>query len=650
MEDVKEAPIKVLYVEDDLVDQKAFQRYVSRNGYNFDCELASSVEEAKKKLSTGNYDVVITDYLLNNETGFSIIDSVKDTPVIFTTGQGNQEIAVKAMKKGVFDYILKESNNNYLDLLTTTIEKAYAYGSTHKKLEEAEEKIKKLVWALGQIKNAITILTSDGKVEWINKGCEDLFGYTFEEMKNKSIFNFRAKDIDAAKIEAITSNLLTHKKVLTSETQIVNKMGRQCWIYTTITPIADNEGKITRIIIVDTDITEKKKIEEELISAKEKAEAAAVTKQQFLANMSHEIRTPINAIMGIMHMLETTNQAETRKKYLKLVQNASNNLLNIINDILDMSKLEAGKMTLEKIDFNIRELINNLRKSMKYRAEEKGLELKSDVDEEVPDYLKGDSSRLNQILMNLLGNAIKFTEKGSISISVKLVKEDGQNVTIQFSVSDTGIGIAKEDQAHMFEHFHQVHSDASRKYGGTGLGLAIVKRLTELQHGKVWLESKVNEGSKFFVEIPMQIGSMKEKESEKRVTQKSGKFLEGKHILLVEDEILNQMVAKHLLENELGAKVEIASNGKIAIDKLEHASYDLVIMDIQMPEMNGYDTTRHIRHKMAEPKSKTPILAMTAHAFQEEKIKCKEAGMDEFISKPIRIAELKQKLQHMLLP
>ncbi|HXU27323.1 MAG TPA: response regulator [Bacteroidia bacterium] len=649
MESTLESPIKILYVEDDLVDQKAFQRHVKKGDFNLQYELASSVKEAKELLASNKYDIVVTDYLLKNETGFSIIEMVKGVPVIFITGQGDQLVAVKAMKNGAFDYIIKESSGHYLDLLTTTIEKAFSYNNTHKKLEEAEQEIKKLLWALGQINNSITILDKEGKIEWVNKGFENLFGYPLEDVKNKSVCELRRQDMRRDRLENFFARAFKYKTILTCESQIINNKEQKCWIYTTITPVKDEAGKLVRVIIVDTDISEKKKIEQELIKAKEEAEEAAVAKQQFLANMSHEIRTPINGIMGMMHMLENTEQAETRQKYLQLVNYASNNLLNIINDILDMSKLEFGKMVIEKMEFNVPELVLDIKKSMQYQAEEKGLDLNCYIDTEIPTHLYGDPSRLNQILINLVGNAIKFTEKGNISISLKLVSKTKCMAQLLFTVADTGIGIAKEHQAHIFEYFHQVNSDSTRQYGGTGLGLAIVKRLAEIQGGRAWFKSEENKGSEFYVQMEFEIGAPCKKNDVQQAISLEGHFLKGKNILLVEDETLNQMVAKYLLENELGAHVEIASNGKMAISMLEKANFDLIIMDIQMPKMNGYDTAYYIRNKLSEPKNKTLILAMTAHAFKDEEIKCKEAGMNDFISKPIKIEELKQKLQFLLI-
>ena len=649
METTVELPIKILYVEDDVLDQKAFQRHISKGDFNVKYELASTVSDAKHLLTHNEYDVVVTDYLLKNETGFSIIEMVKDVPVIFITGQGDQLIAVKAMKKGAFDYIVKESSGHYLDLLITTIEKAFSFNNTHKKLEEAEREIKTLLWALGHINNSITILDKEGKIEWVNKGFENLFGYTLEDVKNKSACELRRSDISRTKLESFFARKFKNKTLITCESQITNTKNEKCWIYTTMTPVKDKNENLLRIIIVDTDISEKKKIEQELIKAKEEAEEAAIAKQQFLANMSHEIRTPINGIMGMMHILETVEHAETRKKYLQLVNYASNNLLNVINDILDMSKLEFGKMIVEKNTFNVSDLIMDITKSMQYQAEEKRLLLNCKIDNKAPTGLIGDRSKLNQILINLVGNAIKFTHKGSITISLKVISQSIKTIKLLLTVSDTGIGIAKEHQSHIFEYFHQVNSDATRQYGGTGLGLAIVKRLAEIQGGKVWFESNEGKGSQFFVEMDFEIAPENKKDIIKKNDNLSGKFLKGKRILLVEDETLNQMVAKHLLENELGADVEIAPNGEVAISILEKTQFDLIIMDIQMPKMDGYDTANYIRTKLPSPQNQTLILAMTAHAFKDEEIKCKEAGMNDFVSKPIKIDELKQKLQALLV-
>jgi PAS domain S-box-containing protein len=645
MHKTTETPIKVLYVEDDLIDQMSFQRHLKNGNFNLQYELAASVAEAKDLIVKKKFDVIITDYLLKHETGFSIIEMVKDIPIIFITGQGSQLVAVEAMKKGAFDYIIKESSGQYLDLLVASVEKAYSFSNTNKKLEAAEKEIKNLLGALSQINNSITILNKDGNVEWVNKGFENLFGLSLNNIKGKSVSDLKRKDIGKDKLE----ELFRKKDTLIYESKIVHKQGNQKWIYTTITAIRDELGDLSRIIIVDTDISEKKKAERELIKAKKAAEEAAVTKQQFLANMSHEIRTPINGIMGMMHILENTEHPETRRKYLQLINVASNNLLHIINDILDISKLEFGKMVIEKINFNIPQLVKDIKKSMQYRAEEKNIQLRYDIDEKIPTHLYGDPARLNQILINLVGNAIKFTEKGYVTISLELISESKHAVKLLFTVADTGIGIASSDQSHIFEYFHQVHSDATRQYGGTGLGLAIVKRLVEIQGGKTWFKSKENVGSEFYIEIEFEKSLTDIKSDNPQVVETEGFFLKDKKILLVEDEILNQMVAKYLLENELGAIVDIASNGKIAIDMMGKTNYDLAIMDIQMPKMNGYDTTHYIRTELPSPQNKTPILAMTAHAFKDEEVKCKEAGMNDFISKPIKIDELKRKLKSILI-
>ncbi|MEO6302446.1 MAG: response regulator [Bacteroidia bacterium] len=642
----KEILKRLLFVEENVAYQKAFQQYIKSGEFFLHCEVATNFEDAKNLLLRNNYDVIITNYLLNNKPAYPIIDLVKDQPVIFVT---EQEVNIDlAINKGAFDCLLKNQSHSHFKHLVTTIKRAMQYHAKNKKAIESEKELEKILLALAHINNSITILDKNANIDWVNKSFEKLFGYSLSEVKNKHVRIFRGNDQTEKKLQKIFALAFEQKKQLTCESRITNRSGKHNWIHTTITPVTDETNAIVKVIIVDTDINSRKKTEQELIRSKEKAEEAVITKQQFIANMSHEIRTPINAIMGMMHMLENTEDEEMRKKYLQLVNYASHNLLNIINDILDISKLEVGKMPIEKIDFNVFDLVYNIKKSMQYRANEKELELNCFIDKDIPTQLHGDPARLNQILINLVGNAIKFTSKGSITISLETTIRTHKIIKLLFTVSDTGIGIEESEQSNIFQYFHQAHLNTTQQHDGSGLGLAIVKHLVESQKGKIWFKSKENEGSKFYVELQFGINSTEQKEDIKTTNEVKTPFLKGKTILLVEDEALNQMVAKYLLENDLGAIVEVASNGKIAINILEKKDFDLVIMDIQMPDMNGYETTRYIRKKMQPPKNTIPILAMTAHAFKEEEIKCKEAGMDGFVSKPFKIEELKQTLNSIM--
>ncbi|MBK8701929.1 MAG: response regulator [Saprospiraceae bacterium] len=380
---------------------------------------------------------------------------------------------------------------------------------------------------------------------------------------------------------------------------------------------------------------------------KEKAQASEKAKHQFLANMSHEIRTPMNAIKGMTDILIRRNPNADQKEYLDGIKQSSDSLLVIINDILDISKIEAGKVELEMQPFSVNELVDNVHTIMQFKAEEKGLELKKDVPSESL-YVKGDATRLRQILINLIGNAIKFTDKGVVTTSLTSEKS-GDGLNLHFTVFDTGIGIDEDRMDKIFKSFEQAYSDTSRKFGGTGLGLSISKMLVELHGGRIWVESVKGKGSQFHFTIPYEITELsgqqaKVENSNVNITD----ALKGIRILLVEDNQFNAVVAQEELEDAIeGVIVELAENGLIAVEKLKSAAYDVILMDVQMPIMNGFEATMAIRNLDPE-KANTPIIAMTANVLREEVDLCYQAGMDDFIGKPFDTAELLSKINKLV--
>lgn len=386
------------------------------------------------------------------------------------------------------------------------------------------------------------------------------------------------------------------------------------------------------------------------IREKERAEQSEKFKQQFLANMSHEIRTPMNSVIGLTNLLIKTKLDEQQQKYLNIIKKSSENLLVIINDILDLSKLEAGKMDFEKIPFSVKEVTETLYHTMLFKAEEKKLQFKTTIEPGTPDVLIGDPTRLNQILINLAGNAIKFTESGSVTVDVRELNKTGNVSMIQFSVIDTGIGISAENISKIFDSFSQASSDTTRKFGGTGLGLTISKQLVELQGGKITVKSEPGKGTSFIFTLPFNIGeSLANAESGKDENDIKGEELKGLKVLLVEDNQFNQMVATDTLGDLIPElSIDIADNGKIAVDKVTNGKYDVVLMDIQMPEMDGFEATRRIR-SMSDPLNKTKIMAMTANVTSEEVNKCFEAGMNAYISKPFETQDLLNKLGRLVL-
>jgi PAS domain S-box-containing protein len=419
----------------------------------------------------------------------------------------------------------------------------------------------------------------------------------------------------------------------------------------------DTRGNVLGAVVTARVITEQKRFEKELTEAKtfaelatgiaeiakEKAEKATIlaedatriaedavkSKQQFLSNMSHEIRTPMNAIIGFTKVVLKTELSAKQKEYLTAIKMSGDSLIVLINDILDLAKVDAGKMTFEHVPFKMALSISAMLHLFETKIQEKNLELVKEYDKRIPEVLIGDPVRLHQIILNLVSNAVKFTSIGKITVGVHLVKEDEEKVIIEFTVTDTGIGIPESKISKIFENFQQASSGTSRLYGGTGLGLAIVKQLVEPQGGRINVTSKLNEGSTFSFILSF-LKTREEAQSETEIVELDSEIKNIK-VLVVEDIALNQLLMKTLLD-DFGFERDIASNGKIAIEKLQAKTYDIILMDLQMPEMNGFEATEYIRNTL---NSKIPIIALTADVTTVDLAKCKEVGMNDYIAKPV---------------
>jgi PAS domain S-box-containing protein len=412
-------------------------------------------------------------------------------------------------------------------------------------------------------------------------------------------------------------------------------------------PLLDGNGRLIGIGGIATDITERVQYQQQLIAATREAQNAKGMQELFLANMSHEIRTPMNGIQGMTDLLLDTPLSDQQKEFARIIKRSVNNLLVIVNDVLDFSKIKAGKLAIEKIEFRLKDVLDNAKAMFAHRIAKKGLELQVELDPAIPETLKGDPYRLNQVLINLIGNAIKFTEQGWIKVQVSAQERTGHQVNLLFTISDSGIGIPEDSLPSLFDHFSQAGLDISRRYGGTGLGLAICQQLLQLQGGEITAKSKENEGATFQFRLSYGYSGSAGNAPVAAVLADYSQCLTGKRFLVAEDNEVNQQLVDHVLRKG-GGEVQLAGNGEEAVAFLKRGGhYDLIIMDLQMPVMDGYAATRCIRQELLLP---IPIIAMTATALVGEQLRCFEAGMNDYMTKPFEFAELYKRITALLAP
>lgn len=645
---LKYRDITVLLAEDDEVDRMAFERAVRKRGLPYHCLFASSIRQGRELLEKERIDVAVVDYSLTDGTGLELLEVIADrAPVIFVTGQGSQKVAVEAMKAGVYDYLIKDSSRNYLELLPVTIDNAIGHRRAEERLRQLEREKQQLLWMVSKTENAMAIASRDGRIEWVNEGFERLSGYEADDILGTFgdlLLGGGLSGLNPASEHY--QGVMASKRSVQYESLNFRKDGTGFWVLTTLTPILGTDGEVEHIIAIDSDITDRKQAEDELLEAKQRAEELARAKQDFLANLSHEIRTPMNAIVGIVQLLADSELNEEQRGLLRSIDFAADNLLNIINDVLDLSKLEAGQVVYECIPFSISETVDGLVGMFRVKADEKGIALVAEHGHGIPDRLLGDPTRLSQILANLVSNAIKFTDSGSVTVTTQLVKDTDSGAVVEFTVSDTGIGIPADKQERIFESFQQADSDTTRKYGGTGLGLTIVKRLSEGMDGRISLSSAPGQGSTFTVTLPFILSGHDAPKGDSPVLSEDGlERLRGLHGLIAEDNELNRLVASRFL-SAAGIEVDEAVNGAEAVRMASERDYAFILMDIQMPEMDGYEAARHIRQAGIA----VPIIAMTAHAFSGEREKCLAAGMDSYLTKPVKRELLHARIAEFIRP
>jgi PAS domain S-box-containing protein len=647
-----QASFKLLLIDDDEVDIMQFERALKKTGLVYNLHICKNAQETLEVISKEVFDCIFLDYQLPGIDGLQLLKKIRDkdvlTPVAVLTSQGDEKVAVKMIKSGAFDYFAKS------DITPDSIQKVVISGirlwEVENQRKRAEEEINVNNYKLNAILESTTsiIYAVDKQLNLLSfnstfkNSIQSRTNTDVKEGMNFAMINFKNSERENI-VASIDRSLQGEQFTQVEEFEVG---GNAVYIETTYNPIYVANNEITGVAVYSQDITEKKKFEHDLLQARNDAIAAAKAKSDFLSNMSHEIRTPMNAILGLTELLLEENFTGGNLENLKSIKYSADNLLVIINDILDFSKIEAGKITFENINFDLRLRMAELKKTFDYRAKEKGLEFNVTVPENIPHYIKGDPYRLNQILFNLVGNAIKFTSKGFVEVKTSINEsEESDKINLVFEIVDSGIGVPEHKQNKIFESFTQAYTDTTRKFGGTGLGLAITKNLTALQGGYINIKSKVGSGTTFTVEIPFEVGNADAIEKQDKTEKDLILDLSEIKILLVEDNLMNQFVAKQFFK-KWNNEISIANNGLEAIEILvKDDSFDLVLMDLQMPELSGFEATEVIRAEHTKVKNRNiPIIALSADAFQETRRKVLEAGMNDFVTKPFKPEELYHKI------
>ncbi len=514
---------------------------------------------------------------------------------------------------------------------------------------------------ISKTKNAISIMEPDGSIIGINDAFVQMTGYTpTEAIKERFSDILFGPSTDPAAVLAY-QRAVDNGEELTQDVMHYRKDGQTFWVESDLIPVRNAGGQLTRWILIQTDITKRHQTEETLRAAKETAEKNSRLKSEFLANLSHEIRTPMNAIIGMTDLTLATDLSDPQREYLQTVRNSSEALLDLLNDILDLSKIESGKMELEEVNFSLYEIVQEAIKTLAVKANEKGLELLSRLPEDLPRQLRGDPMKLRQILINLMGNAIKFTEQGEVCVTVQQQWQSADEIDVHFLVRDTGIGIPASKRDEIFEAFRQGDTSTTRRFGGSGLGLTISSELVRMMRGRIWVESEPGQGSVFHFTVRLKRGyplalpaASSEPSASSTITAtgtrhtadaanqddwKAAPRVRPLHVLLADDHTAN----RHLVTTVLGSRGHLcveASNGQEALEALRRDAFDVILMDVQMPVLDGFQATAAIRKSEETSRQHIPIIALTAHAMSGDRERCLAAGMDAYLAKPLRPKKL----------
>lgn len=651
--------LNILLVDDKPENLFALEKLLAKPGRKF--HKASSGKAALKMAYNVDFSLILLDVQMPEMNGFEVARILKSNPktakvsIIFVTAISKEEkYVLKGYDEGAIDYLFKPLD---VEITKAKVSTYLKLDQQNRELEEKNERLENLASLVDNSQEITCIFNMiTFRIEEVNSTFKNMLGYEPAEVLGTTLISFFNEEDLVETKKIVKEEIKRRSEIFSFENRIICKNGTQKWMRWKII-VKNNKCFANAIDISVRKMTERKlsdnlaylvKINKELTEAKRLAEVSVQVKQEFMANMSHEIRTPMNAIIGFTNLLLKTDLTEDQKKQLGNIKFSGENLIVIINDILDFSKIEAGKLAIEEAPFNLNEVVNNIVELLEPQVQEKGLYLKLEQEDAVQANLIGDAVRLNQILLNLMSNAWKFTQEGGISLSISLKKQEDNVQYLQFRVNDTGIGIKKEKQQRIFDSFTQAEGDTTRKFGGTGLGLTIVKMLSELMLGSVSLESESGVGSTFIVDLPFAINTKHEEKAEEDQEDLSEKDLGRLEVLLAEDNEMNQILAKRVIAS-YGFNLDVAENGKEALERYKEKDYDIILMDIMMPEMDGLEATRKIREDFPADKRDIPILAMTAFVFSEEEdYKYLESGMNDYILKPFHPDKLYQKIASLV--